>query len=131
MAGWKNGGILMYFYAIRGAVTADANISEEIIDNTEKLLKEMYEKNELKQNEIISVIFSMTKDLNAAFPAVAARNLGWTNTALMCTNEIDVPGSLSRCIRILMHISTQNEKKQIKHIYQKGAIVLRPDLYNE
>lgn len=82
----------------------------------------------MKEDDIISIIFTVTNDLNAAFPAVAARNLGWTSIALMCTNEIDVPGSLKKCIRVLLHVNTDKKNDEIKHIYLNNAKVLRPDL---
>ncbi|HPU41979.1 MAG TPA: chorismate mutase, partial [Acetivibrio clariflavus] len=78
-----------------------------------------------------SIIFTVTSDLNATFPAVAARNLGWTSIALMCTNEISVPGSLEKCIRVLMHINTDKRNDEIKHIYLNNAKVLRPDIVSD
>lgn len=116
--------------AIRGAVTVENNAAPEIIEETRLLLLEIAEKNELSQDDIISIIFSVTEDLSAAFPAVAARQIGWNNVALMCTNEIDVPGSLKKCIRALIHINTDKSNDEIKHVYMKGAKALRPDLDN-
>jgi chorismate mutase len=117
--------------AIRGAITVENNCRDEIINETKELLVKIVEENSVDQEDIISIIFSVTKDLDAAFPAVAARQLGWTSIALMCTNEIDVPGSIIRCIRVLMHINTEKRNSDIKHIYLKGAKVLRPDLTNK
>ena len=117
--------------AIRGATTVENNDAVEILRETEKLLVEIYEKNKLKEEDIISIIFTVTNDLNATFPAVAARNLGWTSIALMCTNEIPVPRSLEKCIRVLMHINTEKRNEEIKHIYLNNAKVLRPDLKSE
>lgn len=118
----------MLVRAIRGATTVDNNIEFEILENTEELLKAISLRNDINQDDIISIIFSLTKDLNAAFPAVAARRMGWTNVALMCTNEVEVPGSLEKCIRVLVHINTEKSNEDIKHVYLKGAKVLRPDL---
>jgi len=118
----------MLVRAIRGATTVDNNDSNEILEETGKLLTEIIEKNNICEDDVISIIFSVTKDLNAAFPAVAARKLGWTNVALFCTNEMDVPGGLLKCIRVLIHINTELSNKDIKHVYLKGAKVLRPDL---
>ncbi len=118
----------MLVRAIRGATTVDNNDSNEIIEETGKLLTEIIAKNNLNEDDIISIIFSVTKDLNTAFPAVAARKMGWTDVALFCTNEMDVPGSLSKCIRVLIHINTELGKKDLKHVYLKGANILRPDL---
>ncbi|HOQ00025.1 MAG TPA: chorismate mutase [Acetivibrio clariflavus] len=117
--------------AIRGATTVENNDAVEILRETEKLLVEIYEKNKLKEEDIISIIFTVTSDLNATFPAVAARNLGWTSIALMCTNEISVPGSLEKCIRVLMHINTDKRNDEIKHIYLNNAKVLRPDIVSD
>lgn len=117
--------------AIRGATTVINNDADEIIIETEKLLNDIIEKNSLGEDDIISIIFTVTQDLNAAFPAVAARKIGYTNAALMCMNEIDVPGSLKKCIRIMMHINTDKKREDIKHIYLNGAKVLRPDLDND
>lgn len=113
---------------IRGATTVENNDAVEMLRETEKLLVEIIEKNRLKEDDIISIIFTVTNDLNAAFPAVAARNLGWTSVALMCTNEINVPGSLEKCIRVLLHVNTDKRNSEIKHVYLNNATVLRPDL---
>jgi len=107
------------------------NCRDEIINETKELLLKIVEENVVDQEDMISIIFSVTKDLDAAFPAVAARELGWTSIALMCTNEIDVPGSIRKCIRVLMHINTEKRNSEIKHVYLKGAKDLRPDLTNK
>lgn len=117
--------------AIRGATTVAANDEGEMLDTTCELLKVMTEQNGIVKEDIISVIFSVTTDLNAAFPAVAARRLGWTDIALMCTYEIDVPGSLQNCIRVLMHINTEKSNNELKYIYLKDARKLRPDLFEQ
>ncbi len=115
--------------AIRGATTVEADTEQEILDATGELLKTMTQVNGIEKDDIISVIFSVTKDLSAAFPAVAARMLGWTETALMSTYEIDVPGSLQKCIRVLMHVNTGKKNSELKFVYQKQAKLLRPDLF--
>ena len=114
--------------AIRGATTVKANEKQEILDATRELLREMVEQNGILKEEIISIFFSMTTDLNAVFPAVAAREMGWDRIAMMCTHEIDVQGSLRGCIRALMHVNTNKENDELKYIYLKEAKVLRPDL---
>lgn len=114
--------------AIRGAITVEENTRDSIILNTKELLSKIIKKNEICEEDIVSIIFSSTKDLNAAFPAVAAREIGLTSIALMCTNEIEVPGSLERCVRVLIHINTDKSNKEIKHVYLKNAKTLRPDL---
>ncbi|MDA1352921.1 MAG: chorismate mutase [bacterium] len=113
---------------IRGATTADQNNESEILAATESLLSEMITKNKLHPDDIISIFFSVTKDLDAVFPAKVAREtLQLEDTPLLCLNEIAVPGSLERCIRVLMHVNTNTDKTKIKHIYINGATVLRPD----
>lgn len=114
--------------AVRGAVTVENNAAYEIIKETKQLLIEIVERNNISEDDIISVIFSVTKDLDAAFPAAAARQLGWNDIPLMCTNEISVPGSLEKCIRVLMHINSCKNRNEIRHVYLKGAKALRPDL---
>lgn len=114
--------------AIRGAITVEENSEQEILDATGELLREMTEQNGISEADIISIVFSMTTDLNAAFPAVAARKSGWNKTAMMCTYEIDVPGSLKRCIRVMMLINTGKDNNQLKYIYLREAKALRPDL---
>lgn len=114
--------------AIRGASTVENNDKNEILAETKRLLKTIVTENNINTNEIISVFFSLTSDLNACYPAAAAREMGWADIALMCTKEIDVPGSLRKCIRVLMHINSDKSNNDIKHIYLKGAKGLRPDL---
>ena len=113
---------------IRGAITVENNNEMEIIEATEILLKEIIEANNINQDDMASIIFTVTPDLNAVFPAVAARKLGYTDVALMCMNEINVPGSLKMCVRVLMHVNTEKSNQEIKNIYLRGAKVLRPDV---
>lgn len=117
--------------AIRGATTINENNAEEIYKATTELLREMISQNDIGKEDIISVIFSVTSDINAAFPAVAARQMGWTKTAMMCTYEIDVPGSLRKCIRVMMHIETGKDNSDLKYIYLRDAKRLRPDIAEE
>ena len=124
-------GILYMVRGIRGATTVLRNDSEDIINETTKLLEEIRNANDLSEEDIISVIFTVTNDLNAVFPAVAARKIGWTSLALMCMTEIDVPGSLKKCIRVLLHINTKKAQSEIKHIYLNNAKVLRPDIIDK
>jgi chorismate mutase len=117
-------------YAIRGAITVAENEKEEILTATKELLLEVVEQNQLEEEEIISIFFTVTQDLNDAFPAQAARELGWDSIPLLCANEIDVPGAISKCIRVLVHINSESESDKIKHVYLKKAKKLRPDLSN-
>jgi len=113
---------------IRGAITVTGNNKGQIVTSTEGLLRKMVGINKIKVDDIASIIFSITRDLNAEFPAIAARNLGWIHTPLMCTYEMDVPGSVRRCIRVLMHMNSNKAQSSIKHVYLRNAKKLRPDL---
>ncbi|MGE5404584.1 MAG: chorismate mutase, partial [Candidatus Saccharibacteria bacterium] len=114
---------------VRGATTVKENTESAILDATAELLKTLVEENKVDTADIVSITFTLTTDLNAGFPARAARNLGWTNVPLLCAQEIEVPGALPRCLRILMLINTELEQKDIRHIYLNEAISLREDLY--
>ncbi len=118
----------MLVRGIRGATTAEANTREAILDATRELFAAVIEANQIQHDHVASIIFSTTPDLNAEFPAVAAREAGWTDVALMCGHEMSVPGSLPRCVRILMHVNTELGLSELKHVYLRGAQVLRPDL---
>lgn len=121
----------MLVRGFRGATTVDANTREEILEATSELLQALLQANDIQHDHVASIIFTTTPDINAEFPAVAARNLGWTDIALMCGHEMSVPGSLQRCVRILMHVNTELAVDQVKHIYLRGAMALRPDLAGE
>jgi chorismate mutase len=112
---------------IRGATTADTNTREAILDATREMLQQIITANDLLPEDIASAIFSTTPDLTAEFPAVAARELGWVDTALMCTHEMAVPGSLARCVRVLIHWNTTRRADEIVHVYIRGARWLRPE----
>ncbi len=111
----------MYCRGIRGATTVEQNSKEEIVAATKELLEQMIDANDIDPDRVASVIFTTTTDLNAEFPAVAARMLGWNDIALLCSHEMDVPGSLRMCIRILIHLNTEKGPGEISHIYIKGA----------
>ncbi|MBI2873917.1 MAG: chorismate mutase [Firmicutes bacterium] len=113
---------------IRGATTVRENRSEEILEATKELLTQLVNENGITASEIAAIIFSVTSDLNAAFPAAAGRELGWDTVPFLCTTEIPVPGSLPRCIRILVLLNTGKEQDRIKHVYLRDAVSLRPDL---
>jgi len=117
----------VYCRGIRGATTADENTAEAIVAATKELLERIVAANGLKIEDVASIIFTTTPDLNAQFPALAARQLGWHGAALLCAREIDVPGSLERCIRVLIHWNTDKGADEIVHVYLKEAKRLRPD----
>lgn len=114
--------------AIRGATTVDADDAALIREATRELLSRIVEANELDTDDIISVIFTVTTDLRAEFPAHAARELGWMDVPLLCTIEMSVPGALERCIRVLLHAHTARPRARLRHIYIRDARTLRPDL---
>ena len=116
---------------IRGAITVNSNTKEEIIKMTKELLIALKGENNFKIEDIVSVFFSVTSDLNAAFPARAARELGWDKVPLFDLQEIEVPKSLPKCIRILIQINCQKSQTEIKHCYLRGAKILRKDLVKE
>jgi chorismate mutase len=113
---------------LRGATTVEENGSQAILDATIELLQALIHSNDLRPEDVASAIFTVTTDLDAAYPARAARELGWTDVALMCATEVPVPDSLPRCIRVLIHCNTTRAQNDMKHIYLRGATVLRPDL---
>ena len=112
---------------IRGATTVERNDAGEILAATDELLRALIESNGLEPDDIVSALFTVTRDLDAAFPARAAEEFGWNIVALLHASEIPVPGSLPRCIRLLVHAYTLRTRAEIKHCYLRGATVLRPD----
>jgi chorismate mutase len=116
---------------IRGAASVDANDADAIIAATRELLERIIAANDLLMEDVASVIFTATLDLDAAYPACAAREMGWVNTPLVCTQEMAVTGSLSRCIRVLVLWNTDLRPDQIQHVYLGRARTLRPDLMEE
>ncbi|GHO45554.1 chorismate mutase [Ktedonospora formicarum] len=115
-----------YCRGIRGAITVQKNTEEEISVATKELLGHLVRENNLQLEDIASALFTMTDDLNACFPAQAAREIGWTDVPLMCMREIPVPGSLGMCIRVLLHVNTTRSNTEVRHVYLRDAIKLRP-----
>ncbi len=114
---------------IRGATTIETNNKQEILAATEKLLREMISENKIEANDVAQIVFSVTEDIDAAFPAAAARQIdGWSFVPVMSMREIPVPGSLKMCIRVMMTVNTTAKQEEVQHIYHSGSIVLRPDL---
>ncbi len=114
--------------AIRGAVTVEANTRESILSATRELVQAVVERNSLSLDDMVSAIFTMTADLDAVFPAEAAREMGWNQVPLLNAREIPVPGSLPRCVRLLLHTYTDLPADGIQHVYLRDAVRLRPDL---
>ncbi|HEY7092456.1 MAG TPA: chorismate mutase [Ktedonobacterales bacterium] len=111
---------------VRGATTATANTREAICSATQELLRRLIEANEIPMEEIASAFFTVTDDLDAEYPALAAREIGWVYVPLLCAREIAVTGGLARCIRVLLHINTEKTQEQIRHMYLREASILRP-----
>ena len=119
----------MTITAIRGAITVDENTNEAIKEATMELFKAVVDANNLKADDIVFINFSATKDINKVYPAKFIRTeLGITNIPMMCYQEMDVEGSLPMCLRLLIVTNTINSNFKTKHVYLKGAKVLRPDI---
>lgn len=114
---------------IRGATTVSENTASEILEATKELLQEILTRNGLAEfDEIVSAIFTTTPDLNASFPAEAARGLGMNAVPLLCATEIDVPDAMRRCVRVLLHVNTGKHQRDMVHVYLREAKKLRPDM---
>jgi chorismate mutase len=114
---------------LRGAITVETNTAAAILEATRELLREVLRANRIEDfHEIVSAIFTTTPDLNAAFPAEAARELGMHQVPLLCASEINVPGGMPRCIRVLLHVNTEREQVEMVHVYLRDAKKLRPDV---
>lgn len=118
----------MKVVSIRGAITVEENTRDHILDGTLELLGKIEEENNLQKDRVVSMIFSATRDLDKAYPAKAARDMGYVNCGLMCFNEMSVVDSLEKCIRVMILYNSDDGQKVVRHVYLKGARVLRPDL---
>jgi len=116
---------------VRGAISVDANDTEPIIAATRELLERIVAANDLQAGDVASVIFTATPDLDAAYPARAAREMGWTHVPLLCMQEMEVVDSLPRCVRVLVLWNTERDQEEIRHVYLGQARGLRPDLVEE
>ena len=117
----------MRLFALRGASSVDRNDAGAILGATERLLREILEVNDLRPSDVVSCIFTLTDDLDAEFPAVAARNIGFSSVPLLCTREVAVPGSMPRVLRVLMHYHAPDDH-EARHVYLGEARKLRLDL---
>jgi chorismate mutase len=113
---------------LRGATTVDEDTVEQVTERSQELMRIIMERNELTEEDIISVLFTATADVTSTFPATAIRSIGFGAVPLLCAAEIAVPGSMPRCIRVLLHVHTAKSKHEIHHVYLHGAQVLRDDL---
>jgi chorismate mutase len=116
---------------IRGATSVETNSVEAILAATRELLESIVAANDLAVEDIASIVFTATPDLDQVAPARAAREIGWVNTPLLCMQEMPVPGSLPRCVRVLLHWNTDQPAVQVRHVYLGQARVLRPDLIRD
>ena len=114
--------------AVRGATTVATDEPSLVRSATRELLEAIVERNGIAGDDLISAFFTVTADLTSEFPALAARDLGWTDVPLLCALEIPVRGSLPRCIRVLLHVATDQPRSAIEHVYLGPAVALRPDL---
>jgi chorismate mutase len=114
--------------ALRGATTVDEDTTEQISTRTRALVTAMLERNGVPKDDIISILFTATDDVHAMFPATAARDVGLGDVPLICARELDIVGGTPRCIRVLMHITTDKTRAELHHVYQEGARGLRDDL---
>jgi chorismate mutase len=118
----------MRLYALRGAVSVEHNDAQEILDATSELMREIMQRNDLQPERVVSCIFTTTRDLDAEFPAVAARAVGFEEVPLLCAQEIPVPRSMPRVIRVLIHYYASNGHAPA-HVYLRDARALRSDLH--
>jgi chorismate mutase len=117
---------------VRGATTADEDQADQVVAATRELLEAMLVANPGMRTECIaSVFFTVTEDISSAFPALAARQMGWDSVPMICAREIPVPGSLPRCIRVLLHWNTDAPQTAVRHVYLREAVRLRPDLASQ
>ena len=114
--------------AIRGAIQVDTLDRDAILEGTAELVSAVMSRNDLTTDDVISVIFTVTPDLTAEFPALAARKLGFHDVPLMCATEIPVPGAMPRVVRLMAHIETDRPRSAIQHVYLRGAAALRLDI---
>jgi len=112
---------------VRGATQVAANEAAAVLAGTRELLSELVRRNGIASEDIASVFFTVTADLDSEFPARAARDLGWSDVALMCAREVPVPGALPRCVRVLIHWNTERPQREVRHVYLRGARALRPE----
>jgi chorismate mutase len=117
---------MLHCRGIRGATTVEANTADAILSATRELLTLIIQANQVAVDDITSAFFTLTDDLDAVYPALAARQLGWDDVALLCAREIPVPDAQGRCVRVLLHVNTEKTLQDIRHVYLRDAVHLRP-----
>jgi chorismate mutase len=113
---------------LRGATTLDADTEAQVLDRVQVLLREMLERNGVDHDDLVSIVFTATEDVTSAFPAAAARAAGLGDVPLLCARELSIVGATPRCIRVLMHVTTDRSRAELRHVYLEGAKGLRDDL---
>src|ERR1700749_3709225 len=121
-------GGFMTVRAVRGAIQVDSADRDAILEATAELVAEVLSRNDLTTDDVISVLFTVTPDLTAEFPALAARKLGFHAVPLMCATEIPVKGAMPRVVRLMAHVDTERPRAQVQHVYLRGAVGLRQDI---
>jgi chorismate mutase len=114
--------------ALRGATTLDADDRQQLIERTQELIQQLFERNRIDEDDIVSIVFTATDDISCAFPAEAAREAGIVHTPLLCARELEIDGGIGLCIRVLVHAYTTLPKEQLRHVYLHDARQLRTDL---
>ncbi|MDQ4131142.1 MAG: chorismate mutase [Actinomycetota bacterium] len=114
--------------AIRGATTLEGDTRKEVISRTQELLAQILQRNDLDQEDVVSILFTATEDISSAFPAEAAREAGIGLVPLLCARELEIEGGVERCIRVLLHVYTTRAPTELRHVYLHGARQLRTDL---
>jgi chorismate mutase len=114
--------------ALRGATTIDVDEKDHLFERVITLLEQLFERNGIHHDDLISVLFTATDDVRSAFPALAARKFGLGDVPLICARELDIDGGTPRCIRVMIHLSTERARNELHHVYLEGARSLRDDL---
>lgn len=114
--------------ALRGAITLERDERDHLLERVSRLLSEIMDRNGLVHDDLISILFTATDDIHSAFPALAARQLGMGDVPLICARELDIDGSMPRCIRVMIHITTDRPRSELRHVYLEDARALRDDL---
>lgn len=114
--------------ALRGATTLDADTREQVMERTATLIQQMLDRNGVAKEDLISIVFTATDDIASEFPAAAARQIGISDIPLLCARELEVLDAIGMCVRVLMHLYTNKEAADLRHVYLEGAVPLRTDL---
>lgn len=114
--------------ALRGATTLDRDEADHLVDRTQELIHQLFERNDVVEDDLVSIVFTATSDITCGFPAAAARAAGFVHTPLLCAQELEVDGAIDRCVRVLVHTYTERAKADLRHVYLHEARQLRTDL---